>query len=55
MDADGKNLRRLTKHPRIDARASWFGPSGLRPVSPAGKRATVWGKLKQLGRKPSTK
>ena len=45
MDADGKNVRRLTKHPKSDWGADWFGEF-VRPVSPAGKQIITWGWLR---------
>lgn len=49
MDAKGKNLRRLTLQ-RI-GEPDWFNSAAARPFSPTGKRATIWGQLKQLGRR----
>ena len=46
MDADGGNLQNLTNNPHSD-----FGPAWLNTpfsVSPAGKRFTTWGWLKQV-------
>jgi hypothetical protein len=48
MDADGGNLQNLTNHPHSD-----FGPAWLNTpfsVSPAGKKFTIWGRVKQLDR-----
>ena len=48
MDADGGNPQNLTNHPGGD-----FGPAWLNSpfsVSPAGKKSTIWGRLKQVDR-----
>ena len=45
MDADGGNQRNLTNNPHDDCCPSWFN-SAL-AVSPAGKKPTAWGGLKQ--------
>ena len=48
MDADGGNLQNLTNHPDGD-----FGPAWLNTpfsVSPAGKKFTIWGRVKQADR-----
>ena len=48
MDADGGNLQNLTNNPHGD-----FGPAWLNTpfsVSPAGKKFTIWGRVKQLDR-----
>ena len=48
MDADGGNLQNLTNNPHSD-----FGPAWLNTpfsVSPAGKKFTIWGRLKQGNR-----
>ena len=48
MDADGGNLQNLTNNPHSD-----FGPAWLHTpfsVSPAGKKFTIWGWVKQLDR-----
>ena len=46
MDADGGNLQNLTNHPHSD-----YGPAWLNTpfsVSSAGKKFTMWGRLKQV-------
>ena len=48
MDADGGNQQNLTKHPNKDSAPSWFNSPFS--VSPAGKKSTMWGLLKQLDR-----
>ena len=42
INADGTNLRQLTNHLADD-----WGPTVALSVSPVGKRATIWGRLKQ--------
>ncbi|MBI1926421.1 PD40 domain-containing protein [Candidatus Poribacteria bacterium] len=49
MDADGQNVRKLTNDPEGAQGPAWFDPAVARSVSPAGKRASVWGALKRLG------
>ena len=46
MDADGGNQQKLTNHPRNDAGPEWFVPAFA--VAPAGKKFTMWGRLKQV-------
>ena len=48
MDADGGNLQNLTNHPRDDSSPAWYTPPFA--VAPAGKRFTMWGRLKQVDR-----
>ena len=48
MDADGSNPRNLTNNPHSDVSPAWLN-SPL-SVSPAGKRFTMWGRLKQVDR-----
>ena len=48
MDTDGGNLQNLTNHPRSDSGPAWFN-SPL-SVSPADKKVTMWGWLKQINR-----
>ena len=55
MDADGGNRRNLTKNRGDDWHPSWFDPAfavEIAPfaVGPAGKKLTMWGWLKQVGR-----
>ena len=48
MDADGVNLQNFTNNPHSD-----FGPAWLNTpfsVSPASKKSTIWGRLKQVDR-----
>ncbi len=45
MDADGGNPQQLTNHPRNDGGPAWFVPTFA--VAPAGKKFTIWGRLKQ--------
>ena len=45
MDADGGNPQNLTNHPHTDASPAWFNSPFS--VSPAGKKFTIWGRLKQ--------
>ena len=46
MDADGGNPQNLTNNPHSDGSPAWFGPAFA--VSPAGKKFTTWGWLKQV-------
>ena len=48
MEADGSNPRNLTNHPEDEEEPAWFNSSFS--VSPAGKKFTMWGQLKQLDR-----
>ena len=48
MDADGGNLQNLTNNPHADASPAWLNSPFS--VSPAGKKFTMWGQLKQLDR-----
>ena len=48
MDADGRNQRRRTKHGSYDGDPAWFSPTFA--VAPAGKKFTMWGRLKQVDR-----
>ncbi len=48
MDADGGNLQNLTNNPDIDSGPAWLNTPFS--VSPAGKKFTIWGWLKQLDR-----
>ena len=48
MDADGGNPQNLTNHPRNDGGPAWFVPAFA--VAPAGKKFTIWGRLKQVNR-----
>ena len=48
MDADGKNPQRLTNNPHDDVSPAWLNSPFS--VSPAGKKFTVWGWLKQVDR-----
>ncbi len=48
MDADGGNLQNLTNNPHSDASPAWLNSPFS--VSPAGKKFTVWGRLKQVDR-----
>ena len=45
MDADGGNLQRLTNNRHSDTHPAWFNSPFS--VSPAGKKFTMWGQLKQ--------
>ena len=47
MNADGTNVRQLTNHPADDWGPT-FGFTVAFSVSPSGKRATRWGRLKQI-------
>ncbi len=44
MDANGKNLTNLTRHPAEDEVASWS--PGQLAVSPKASWLTPWGKIK---------
>ena len=46
MDVDGGNPQNLTNNPHSDSGPAWFGPAFA--VSPAGKKFTTWGRLKQI-------
>ena len=46
MDADGKNTRRLTNNPHYDSNPEWVNSPFS--VSLAGKKFTIWGRLKQV-------
>ena len=48
MDADGGNQQNLTNNPNRDASPAWLNSPFS--VSPAGKKFTMWGRLKQVGR-----
>ena len=48
IDADGGNLQNLTNSPHSEARPAWLNSPFS--VSPAGKKFTMWGWLKQLDR-----
>ena len=48
MDGDGGNLRNLTNHPEDDSNPAWLNSPFS--VSPAGKKFTMWGRLKQVDR-----
>ena len=48
MDTDGGNLQNLTNNPRIDLNPAWLNSPFS--VSPAGKKFTMWGRLKQVAR-----
>ena len=48
MDADGGNLRNLTNHPDSDGSPAWLNSPFS--VSPAGKKITIWGWIKQVDR-----
>ena len=48
MDNDGENQQKLTNNPGNDFGPAWFGPAFV--VSPAGKKFTTWGWLKQVDR-----
>ena len=49
MDADGGNLQELTNDPHADITPAWLN-SRFFSISLAGKRFTVWGRLKQVAR-----
>ena len=48
MNADGGNLQNLTNNRHDDFSPAWFAPAFA--VAPAGKRFTMWGRLKQVNR-----
>ena len=48
MDTDGGNLQNLTNNPGGDFGPAWFVPAFA--VAPAGKKFTIWGRLKQAHR-----
>ena len=48
MDADGGNLQNLTNNPNHDVNPAWSNSPFS--VSPAGKKFTMWGRLKQVDR-----
>ena len=48
MDADGGNLQNLSNNPHADVGPAWLNSPFS--VSPAGKKFTMWGWLKQVGR-----
>ena len=48
MDNDGGNLQNLTNNPGDDRGPAWFNSPFS--VSPAGKKSTIWGRLKQIDR-----
>ena len=48
MDADGGNPQNLTNHPHVDVSPAWLNSPFS--VSPAGKKFTIWGRLKQVDR-----
>ena len=48
MDADGDNLQKLTNNPHGGSSPAWLNSPFS--VSPAGKRFTMWGRLKQAER-----
>ena len=48
MDADGGNPQNLTNNPHSDINPAWFNSPFS--VSPAGKKFTMWGWLKQVDR-----
>ena len=48
MDTDGGNQQQLTNHPSNDGGPAWFVPAFA--VAPAGKKFTIWGRLKQVDR-----
>jgi len=48
MDADGRNPQNLTNNPHGDANPAWLNSPFS--VSPAGKKFTMWGRLKQVDR-----
>ena len=48
MDADGGNLQNLTNNPDADGGPAWLNSPFS--VSPAGKKFTMWGWLKQVDR-----
>ncbi len=46
-DADGGNEQNLTNNPHSDANPAWLNSPFS--ISPAGKKFTMWGRLKQVG------
>ena len=48
MDIDGGNPQNLTNNPHADASPAWLNSPFS--VSPAGKKFTMWGWLKQIDR-----
>ena len=48
MDADGGNPQNLTDHTGSDASPAWLNSSFS--ISPASKKFTIWGQLKQVNR-----
>ena len=48
MDADGGNQQNLTNNPHLDGNPTWLNSPFS--VSPAGKKFTMWGRLKQVDR-----
>ena len=46
MDADGGNPQNLTNNPHSDIHPAWYNPAFA--VDPAGKKFTMWGRLKQI-------
>ena len=48
MDNDGGNQQNLTNHPHLDTNPEWLNSPFS--VSPAGKKFTTWGWLKQVDR-----
>ena len=48
MDADGGNQQNLTNNPHVDVSPAWLNSPFS--VSPAGKKFTMWGRLKQVDR-----
>ena len=48
MDVDGGNLQNLTNNPHVDGSPAWLNSPFS--VSPAGKKFTMWGRLKQVDR-----
>ncbi len=48
MDADGENQQNLTNNPHSDSGPAWLNSPFS--VSPAGKKFTIWGRLKRIDR-----
>ena len=48
MDADGRNPQNLSNNPHDDVSPAWLNSPFS--VSPAGKKFTMWGRLKQIDR-----
>ena len=48
MDNDGGNQQKLTNNPHRDSGPEWLNSPFS--VSPAGKKFTIWGRLKQVDR-----